>query len=405
MLSRTADHLFWMARYMERAENTARMLDVNYQMSLLPQSEGAVESGWRGLLSISELTADYAKRHGAVTPTSVIEYMVSDAANGSSIRSCLLAARENARAVRGTLTTEVWETQNQTWLEFQRLVATGAFEHDPGTAFEWVKFRSHLSRGVTVGTMLQDEAFHFLRIGSFLERADNTARLLDVKFQTVESDFFGFGQGAGSMRRRFDPHRGGEPGQIRGPFHEQFQELAAAAITVPAESRETPSSLVPAASPSQSQFQSQSQSRLQSQDASMAPPPRWPAAGHRTEVEFDFYHWSAVLRSVSGFEVYRKVYRNVIQPEKVAELLVLRRDMPRSLAACMHEVVSNLHCVANEQSHDTLRLAGRLDADLKYGRIDEILATGLHAYLTQFLERVNAIGAAISRDFLVPVAE
>jgi len=122
------------------------------------------------------------------------------------------------------------------------------------------------------------------------------------------------------------------------------------------------------------------------------------------DVEFDFYHWSAVLRSVSGFEVYRKVYRNVIRPERVAELLILRHDMPRSLAACMHEVVSNLQRVANEQSKDTLRLAGRLDADLQYGRIDEILATGLHAYLTQFLERVNALGAGISRDFLVPVA-
>jgi uncharacterized alpha-E superfamily protein len=111
-----------------------------------------------------------------------------------------------------------------------------------------------------------------------------------------------------------------------------------------------------------------------------------------------------VLRSVSGFEVYRKVYRNVIRPEKVAELLILRPDMPRSLAACMHEVMLNLNRVANEQSKDTLRLAGRLDADLQYGRIDEVLATGLHAYLTQFLERVNSLGAGISRDFLVPVA-
>src|SRR5918993_4637278 len=193
MLSRTADHLFWMARYMERAENTARMLDVNYQMSLLPQTDDAAERGWRGLLSINEISGDFAKRHGAVTARSVIDYMVSDADNGSSIRSCLMAARENARAVRGTLTTEVWETQNQTWLEFQRLVATDAFERSPGEAFEWVKFRSHLSRGVTVGTMLQDEAFHFLRIGSFLERADNTARLLDVKFHAVESEFFGVG--------------------------------------------------------------------------------------------------------------------------------------------------------------------------------------------------------------------
>jgi uncharacterized alpha-E superfamily protein len=321
MLSRTADHLFWMARYMERAENTARMLDVNYQASLMPQSAAEAEIGWKGLLGISELSGDFAKHYGAVTPDSVMRYMVADEANGSSIRNCLQAARENARAVRGTLTTEVWETQNQTWLEFQRMVANESFLRDPSTLFEWVKFRSHLSRGVTVGTMLQDEAFHFLRIGSFLERADNTARLLDVKFHAVESEYHGASGGV---------------------------------------------------------------------------------AGR--DIEVDFYHWSGILRSVSGFEVYRKAYRNVIRPEKVAELLILRADMPRSLAACMQEVVTNLKMVANEQSTETLRKAGRLQSDLRYGRIDEILATGLHAYLTQFLERVGTLGVGISRDFLVPVA-
>jgi len=330
MLSRTADHLFWMARYMERAENTARMLDVNYQASLLPQSADDAVSGWKGLLGISELSGDFATRYGAITLTNVMRYMVSDADNLSSIRNCLQAARENARAVRGTLTTEVWETQNQTWLEFQRLIASESFLRDPSTLFEWVKFRSHLSRGVTVGTMLQDESFHFLRIGSFLERADNTARLLDVKFHAVESEYHG-GNG-------------------------------------------------------QSQGQSQGN------------------GGQGRDIEVDFYHWSGILRSVSGFEVYRKAYRNVIKPEKVAELLILRPDMPRSMAACMHEVVINLQKVANEQSADTLRRAGRLQADLQYGRIDEILATGLHAYLTQFLERVNTLGVGISRDFLVPVA-
>ena len=324
MLSRTADHLFWMARYMERAENTARMLDVNYQTSLLPQSADAVTNGWKGLLSISELSPDYAARYGEIDARRVMDYMVSDERNPSSIYSCLMAARENARAVRGTLTTEVWETQNQTWLEFQRMLRNKTFQKDPGEGFEWVKFRSHLSRGVTVGTMLQDEAFHFLRIGSFLERADNTARMLDVKFHAVESEFFGTGAANGN--------------------------------------------------------------------------------GNGKDQEYDFYHWSAILRSVSGFEVYRKAYRNVIKPEKVAELLILRADMPRSLAACMDEVVNNLRQVANEQSSDTLRRAGRLQADLRFGRIDEILATGLHAFLTQFLERVGTLGVGISRDFLVPVA-
>ena len=320
MLSRTADHLFWMARYMERAENTARMLDVNYQTALLPQSADMAEQGWRGLLSISELTWAYSQKHKEVEAREVMDFMVSDAGNASSIVSCLRAARENARAVRGALTTEVWETQNQTWLEFNRMLQSRVLERDPSTLFEWVKFRSHLSRGVTVGTMLQDEALHFLRIGTFLERADNTARLLDVKFQALSGgDYFG-------------------PGAAK-----EGQEV-------------------------------------------------------------DFYHWSAILRSVSGFEIYRKVYRNVIRPEKVAELLILRPDMPRSLAACLNEVMLNLKDVSNDQSGETLRRAGRLRSDLQYGRIDEILATGLHAYLTEFLNRVNDLGVGISRDFLVPMA-
>ena len=339
MLSRTADHLFWMARYMERAENTARMLDVNYQMSLLPQSADQTEQGWRGVLGISELTSSFQERYPNFEARNVMEFMVRDARNPSSIVACIGAARENARAVRGTLTTEVWETTNQTWLELDRMLARNDFHRDPSALFEWVKFRSHLSRGVTVGTMLQDESLHFLRIGTFLERADNTARLLDVKFQSLASDYFG-----------------------------------------------------PRSAQSQWQFQSQSQSQSQTQ------------AQSREALEVDFYHWSAVLRSVSGFEVYRKVYRNVIRPDKVAELLILRPDMPRSLAACMSALMTNLGLVANAQSSETLRRAGRLHSDLQFGHIEEILATGLHAYLTQFLDRVGDLGVGISRDFLVPMA-
>ncbi|MDZ7938380.1 MAG: alpha-E domain-containing protein [Rhodoferax sp.] len=317
MLSRTADHLFWMSRYTERAENTARMLDVNYQTSLLRQSQAAAQVGWQGLLSISELLPAYEAKHGEIDARKVMDFMVKDESNPSSIMSCLGAARENARAVRGALTTEVWETQNSTWLEAKNIVRSGEFDRDPVAFYEWVKFHSHLSRGVTVGTMLMDEALHFMRIGTFLERADNTARLVDVKFHAMHNDFYG-------------------------------------------------------------------------------------AAGEKDQ-EFDFYHWSAILRSVSGFEVYRKVYRDVIKPERVAQLLILRPDMPRSLHSCLNEVVSNLSFVTSDVNSETQRRAGKLRAELQFGRIDEILATGLHAYLTQFLERVNDLGAQISREFLVPV--
>ncbi|MDI7065510.1 alpha-E domain-containing protein, partial [Klebsiella pneumoniae] len=186
MLSRTADHLFWMARYMERAENTARMLDINLKALLLPQTPEQEARAQRSVLRISELEAAFAQRYDEPTREHVLDFMVADATNPSSIHSCLQAARENARAVRGTLTTEWWETINDTWLEFNERSLAGQAASNPGALFEWVKFRSHLSRGVTIGTALQDDAFFFTQLGTFLERADNTARILDVRFADVE---------------------------------------------------------------------------------------------------------------------------------------------------------------------------------------------------------------------------
>ena len=327
MLSRTADHLFWMARYVERAENTARMLDVNHQTSLLPQSERNAEEGWRALLGISELQASYDKAHDRITARSVIDFMTRDPSNTSSIYSCIKRARENARAVRGSLTTEFWETSNATWLELNNMMSGRTLERDPTEFFEWVKFRSHLSRGVMIGTMLKDEAFHFARMGTFLERADNTARLLDVKY-----------------------HGMAELGQLVEPTAVELNDKRAhAQVGAPG----------------------------------------------------DFYYWAAVLRSVSAFEIYRKVYSDLITPARVAELMILRHDMPRSLSACISEVVQNLDNVSNDHSHDTERRAGMLRAELQFGRIDDILQTGLHAWLTNFLERVNDLGGRISRNFLV----
>jgi uncharacterized alpha-E superfamily protein len=313
MLSRTADHLFWMARYTERAENTARMLDVTIQTQLLPQSAEAVEQSWRGVLGISELQPAFDEKYGRVMRKDVLDFMVRDPDNASSIAACLTHARENARAVRGTLTTEVWETQNTTWLEMNNLLKDGMMERDPSEFFEWVKHRSHLSRGVTIGTMLKDEAFYFIRLGTFLERADNTARILDVKFHGADGE------------------------QLTGE-------------------------------------------------------------------ETDFYHWAAILRSVSAFETYRKAYRDVITPARVAELLMLRGDMPRSLMACMTEVVNNLAQVCNDVSADTERFAGRLHADLRFNSMEDILAFGLHDYLTEFLEQIYELGNRVSRDFMLPLA-
>ena len=239
MLSRTADHLYWMARYTERAENTVRMLDVSYRMSLLPGANGGDTESWSAILDISELSEAFARTGRPLSACDVIEFVVLDRDNPSSVWNCLRAARENAHAVRGTLTAEMWETTNATWLEIREMTPQKLRATDLGEFFEWVKFRSHLLRGVTFGTMLHDEAFKFVRLGTFLERADNTARLLDVKYHSLL--------------------------------------------------------------------------------------PRAEGLGSST----DFYQWGALLRSVSAFETYRHVYRDVITPHKVAELLILPPRVPR----------------------------------------------------------------------------
>jgi len=314
MLSRTADHLYWMSRYTERAENTARMLDVSYQMSLLPQSDQAATAAWRAILEISELSEDFATKYSAATPANVLSYMTQDMENPSSIMQCLLAARENARAVRGSMTTDLWETVNTTWLDTQRQVGQGLLKIAPTEFFEWVKFRSHQTRGVHIGTMMRDEVYHFIVLGTFIERADNIARLLDVKF------------------------------------------LAAQEYT-----------------------------------------------GDTLAHVEEFYFWAAILRSLSAFENYRKVYRNVITPERVAELLILRWQNPRSLAACMEQVVDLLHKVRNSQSGATELEARAILAELRDLNIDEILERGVHEFLTEFIARISALGASISHDFLLPL--
>jgi len=315
MLSRTADHLFWMSRYMERAENTARMLDINLKSRLLPQSDEQAQRNLRAVLRISELEPAFEEREEPLTQDSVLRFLVSDAQNSSSIYCSLQAARENARAVRGTLTTESWETINDTWLHFGQLLADDQWAFDPGSLFEWVKYRSHLSRGVTLGTALQDDAFYFTQLGTFLERADNTARILDVRFLDAERE------------------------------------------------------------------------------------PR-PVDGSSAQLE-DFYYWTSILSSVSALEIYRKVYRDVVTSERVLELLMLNRNMPRSLLASLDGVCDNLTMLHTENSRDCERDAGKLRAELLYADIPQILDAGLHAYLTQFLARVFALGNKVSETFLL----
>lgn len=310
MLARTAENLFWMARHIERAENTARILDVAHLSSLLPLDLDGTEAYlWYAPLNITGCASGYEAKYGLARADAVTHYMALDPDNPSSIYSCLRQARENARSVRGAITSEMWEVINATWLEVKRLPHPLPAERD-SEFFEWVKERSHLFRGVTLGTILQDIALRFIRLGTFLERADNTARILDVKYHI----------------------------------------------------------LLPSVS-----------------DVGGA---------------VDYYQWRSLLKSVSAFEAYRKIYRDAITPSRVAELLILRSDMPRSLHACLDEVEKALIQIDGASGREARRLAGELHAALHFGRIETVFAQGLHEYLTNFLGHTDRLGQEIRDAFL-----
>jgi len=310
MLSRTADHLYWMARYIERAENMARVLDVTYRMSLVSSAGHDEADLWRPPVLIADDVDAFERDYGEYTAANVMRYMALDERNPSSIVSCLGAARENARSVRVAMSSEMWETVNALWLELRQRLGQGLSEADTGDFCDWVKSRSHLFRGVTVGTMLRDDGYMFVRLGTFIERADNTARLLDAKYHLLMAQ---------------------NPG---------------AGATV------------------------------------------------------DYYEWSSLLRSVSAFEAYQKVYRDTIEPSKVAELLVLRHDMPRSLHACYSEMTPILEQLCSQRGKEVLRLGGETHAQLRFGRMEDIFKRGLHAFLQEFIGRNNGLGLEIQRSFL-----
>ena len=316
MLSHTANDLLWMSRQVERAENTARMLDVTYRMSLLPYR--VMEPGekwaepWAVPLVITGLATEYYKRNSEISPEKVLRFMVLDATNPFSIYTSLQSARENARGQRGALTSEMWESLNQTWLEMRAMDFAGINSRGVSNFFDWVKNRSHLFRGVTFGTMLRDEAYSFIRMGTFIERADNTARILDVKYHTLLPSLTDVG------------------GAV------------------------------------------------------------------------DYYQWGSLLRSVGAFESYRKIYRDVITPSRIAELLILRDDVPRSLHASMNELYEILQMLSDSDRREPERLAGEIHAQLHYGRVEQIFKIGLHEYLLGFLAKNEALNAEINSHYLTP---
>ena len=312
MLGRTASSLYWMSRYMERAENMARLLEVGYRISLMPGAIEGHRDEWRSTLQSCACDHGYAQKHDEIATAKVIDFLIFDEDNPSSIRSCIKTARNNGRAVRTALTRDVWESINATWNELAQVKPSSMTADRLPVFLEWVKQRVMSFRGALLGTMLRNDTYHFSQLGNFIERADNTARILDVKYHTLLPS---------------------------------VDEVGGAV---------------------------------------------------------DYYQWGSLLRSVGTFESYRKIYRDVITPFRVGELLILRDDVPRSLHACMNDIYEILQKLSDAERREPERLAGEIHAQLHYGKPEQVFEFGLHEYLMKFLVKIEALNAEIDQHFLVP---
>lgn len=311
MLGRVADQLYWMARYSERTENMARIIDVADRMTLTPQSDETRQSAWVSALEVAGALDGYSEQHGDINGADVVHYLALDPDNPSSIYSSIRSTRENARALRGSITTEMFESINATWLEFKAMDADVIRPAGRRAFFDWVKDRAHLFRGVANGTMLQDEALCFMKIGLDIERADCTARLLDSKYH----------------------------------------------VLLP-ESEEVGGAL-------------------------------------------DYYQWGTLLRSLSAFRAYHKIYSDRISAARVAELIILNAQMPRSLRCCYDRLTETLEDLCGTNAPECQRIVGRIHSGLRYRRIDEVFASGLHEFLTEFIEGNAMVGRQLARDFMM----
>jgi len=313
VLSRDADSLYWLSRYVERAENTARILDVAYRMASMPISYNGVNSNeWESALISAGGVEQFRAIHGEITPENVIEFLAFSDANTSSIQSCFETARQNARSVRSALTSEMWEAINSAWLDLRRLKAQRIRVEDLPRFLNLVKEASLRYDGSAMRTMLRNDAYWFSRLGLYIERADNTARVLDVKYHV----------------------------------------------------------LLP-------------------QDAEVG-------GG------IDYYQWAAILRSVSALVSYQWVYHQNLRPWLVADLLILREEMPRSLAACYGALSRHLGDIAHRYgtSGAAQRQARSAHARLSNRTIQDIFQHGLHEFLQEFIADNNRLGLAITNQYL-----
>ncbi|KAA8999318.1 alpha-E domain-containing protein [Affinibrenneria salicis] len=306
MLSRTASELYWMARYLERAESLARVLDVTYKLSMMPR-HGQQQRDLALPLNLTFTHELFQQRYARFSMNNLLNFFALDSQNPSSIYNCIEMAWNNAHAVRGSLSSEVWECINTTRIDMRALYHQGVEKTGIDAFFDWVKERSHLFRGAMFGTLLRNDAQCFIRLGTLIERAYATAQLLNIKMQQLSSDA--------------DPVR-------------------------------------------------------------------------------EYYRLDTLLRAVSAREAYHSLYRQPINRETVTELLVLRNDIPRSLNACLGDMVGLLEVIGSQRARIPHRLAHLLYVELRFSTLDDIMAEGLHAYLDRFIGRINELADSIRHTYL-----
>lgn len=312
MLSRTAASLYWTGRYIERADFTSRLLDATMRLAALPSSYGGDVGAWGGALAAAGAAGHYATTYPQLVEENACQFLSLDPANPSSMRSCIERARNNARAVRTAITAEAWEALNAAWLDLQHYGVQLDSRNMLNRLVDAVKAAALAFDGAIHRTMLRHDSYWFLRLGATIERADNTARLLDVKYHL--------------LLPRDEPVGG----------------------------------------------------------------------------SLDYFQWTTILRTVSAHTSYRHVYRDSVKPWLVADLLILNRQMPRSLAACAQNAVRYLDQLAQETGRrgPAHRQAVRMARRLEGANITGIFKSGLHEEIQDFLHENNKLGAMVGEQFL-----
>ena len=316
MLSSTAKNVYWMGRYLQRAKTTARLIEATQRMAL--QSSGKEAEAVVAIFGMedefrqSQSQEGQSQRQGGRL-TDLIDFLAFDEHNPSSIVSSIGSARRNAREERNNITVDVWESLNGLWLELSAKLRGKRVNLDRSALIESAKKQAVMIFGAAQVTLLRDEAYNFFQIGAFLERGDNTARILDVKFHMLRPDG--------------NPNAGG----------------------------------------------------------------------------LDYFAWSELLACIGAVRTYRRIYRSALDPMRIAELMMLRRDVPRSVHHCLWMVDLSMRELADSYGTrgEADRLAGELHARLRYARIDNVFDMGLHKFLGSVRDDIAALSDEIGRQFLL----